>query len=1505
MLERRNDERAGAAEAERGGGGSSRRRRALFWVLSGLAALGVGLVLLAKSSRAERALLDAALARVEGSMDGELSVDSYSEGSLFGKPLLRGVRIVEKDGRPLFSVDSLAISYSFSGLFFGDRRIESVEAWGLDGEIAKYPDELRYNLSRILGAAEENEEVGAAPPGADGPDGADEGTPLAIGRFTLRSGRIAIVVPEDPAQTSDSGGAGRVSSFVISDIDLDLKDLVIGTRDQADRATARLEGLAAEFELGQGTLRISDAEGDLAYGRDHFALDDAVISLPGSALAGEIEGRPAESDGPWVFDFLLATRGAAAGEDFAWLEPRLRGASLQGEAAVTVGESTRFVADLEVREPVGSATLRGGMETTSDGLYFDSLEVVADGLAGGTVEAWFGWTPPETTRLSGAVVLHGEAGEPYAKGAMDLNEVSEASETSLSLEFDGTLLLGEDIGARDLSVRTDPFRASGLEPLVPGARELLALAGFATVGARVDGSLSEGLAFTVALRNARMGATAQVLAEGTLREDAALGLLLDASARFDSVPLTTAASSGPEASPVASGVATLAGRLRDLELEARFEIAGGTVAVSGVTDVSAPGAFYRLGLEADSLLVSGLFDGLPPPSRLNLRASVDGRGLDRESMFLTASVEAWGSNVGRLPVDTLAASVSVADGFVSVADLQAVAGGVAVSGYGRLGALAPLDGEVRLAFETESLQGLRPLLYGPVEPAKDTLSPLQASLLAMTGVDVDALPDTVDLRLKGRAQGTLLVRGSIDDVDAELSVGIADAAYKREEMDSLTLTAVARGLPGLDGAWSLNAEARGLRLGARELTASFSGEMERRLGRARAGLAGGDDGRASVEADFSLEPGWVTVGLDALEIAADSVSYVLARPAEILWGSHAATVVDLELTSLGASPGNLRARGTLARVGITDFELAASGLDLAHAGELGDLEQWSLGGRVDLDLRISGPSHLPTMEAAWRIAEPRYQAFRLSALEGTMRYRDRRAHLDLRGRVGDRQALEARGSLPIDLALTPVSDRKAAGQVDVRVMADSLPAAIALAYFDDLEEVAGSVSGNIHLGGVPDTLRPSGSLIATNLEWSLVELGIRPAAGDGTFAVSPDGSVAVEFRTGTGSLIAQGQIALRPLGDPGLDMDLRFDEFLAVSRADMEAVVSGDLALTGSYRRPYVSGGLGIDEATLYVEEFERRAEVIDLSDPRLFGADTADFGAQSFLRGLSNPFLANLRAEIDLAAPRDTWLRSRDMSVELGGDLAVRYDRTQGDIVLVGELAVLRGAYSLLQRSFEVTGGTVGFQGIPGVNPILDIDAVSRIRRLNDEPLLMTASVEGRLSAPEVSLTTDEPGLVQADLIGYLIFGRPVSGFGSQTALAESPGGALATLISGAAASQLGTALAQELGIDYLSITQAGDYTLVGLANPLATTEVEIGQYIGRNAFAVLVLRPLAEQAGVGGFFGGVRLEWALGDDYLLETFFEDRFLRGGSGGLRGLGGLGVAPDQIVGVFLFREIGW
>jgi autotransporter translocation and assembly factor TamB len=774
--------------------------------------------------------------------------------------------------------------------------------------------------------------------------------------------------------------------------------------------------------------------------------------------------------------------------------------------------------------------------------------------------------------------------------------------------------------------------------------------------------------------------------------------------------------------------------------------------------------------------------------------------------------------------------------------------------------------------------------------------------------------------MAGSASGTAEVRGHIRDLAVDLSFHGRGLAYRADSVDSATVILSGSGLPDLTGNWTASVRTAGITWEARRFEGvDFEGVMSRQRGEGSLTVLRRDGERYFATGSFALDSLGGQVALSNASVQIDDLAWVLERPSGIAWDSASVRVDSLLLAQASDDPARIVAHGTLARGGSSDFRLALDGFHIEDATRILQRENLDVSGHVDLDLTVLGPAESPVMNAVFGIEDPRYGTLQLSRLSGSLEYSDRAADVRVDGWDGERNVLTMLGVLPLDLALADVDERRLDEPMDVRLTADSLDAGIALAYFASLEDVAGTISADLHIVGTTREPEPSGTIRMEDGGWTIAALGVRHSGLQGELEVRPDRVVGVQLDAGAqGRSSVTGEIAFDSIANPRLDLVVSMSQFQAVSRRDIEGMLSGSFSVTGSYQRPVAEGQLTVNQGTLFVEEFARAADVVDLRDPTLFtdgfAVDTTVFVTQPILASLRNPFLDNLAVDIDLSVPRDLWIRSTDMNVEIGGELIVRYDRREGDLVMVGDLQALRGSYQVLGRAFEVQTGTVSFLGQPGVNPSLNIEALSRIRRRQGDRLEVRATVTGTLVQPLVTLSTTEAGLSQPDLVSYLLFGVPSGELGMATTGSNigqdvTAGGAI--LLSGALGGQIGTAIAQRTGVfDYFAISQGdvlADQNIVGgVLSSLSTAQFEVGRYFGDDVFVVFVLgRPptgSAPDAGVGVKpLRGVRVELALSDEWFVEGFVEDRFLRASNTLMQ----TGLDGEEVIGVLVFRDWGF
>ncbi|MCG6989863.1 MAG: translocation/assembly module TamB domain-containing protein [Gemmatimonadetes bacterium] len=1485
---------------------------ALFTV--GLVVGGIGTALV-KSDRGQRLVLDAVLSRVRGALAGELVVDGIHSRNLLGGVTLLGVHMSAAAGRPAVTADSLQVRYSLLSLIRHAPRIRSLTVWGPVVRIMHLAGDTDTNVAQLQAPDSSAADSLASPLG------------LALASVRVVGGTVEVLSPvggdvsQDVPTVPSPDGKGRLRRLALDSLSLELRDVVL-TPSAGRKLAGRLASLSAKVSVLDRPIRVVDARGGVTAGDAGFHLGDAQIKLPGSTLGGTLALGPRSGDsGPWGFTMDVRTEGGASLSDFDWLDPRIPRGTLSGRIGVTAFNST----DVELRKvrvelEASQLDVDGGVTVDDGGLQLRTLSVDARPLVLGRLEPWIGRTLPLDGWLSGHATFSGRLDTLAASGRVTLVPVGHGGAPT-TLAFDGTLhLAGSDPGVTKLTADLDPLSFDVLDVLQPK----LAVHGAGRATVQGTGRVDEGLRFTANI--VHMGDSlpdSRVALGGSVRRSSTQNNW-NLDVRGDLSPLSLALVEGAAPSldlrGAASGSLRVRGPVSALHVTGDLHVAQGTLGLDGTVNARDPAQGYRLSAKLEDVRASEVVGVLPDPSVMSGRLTLDGRGVTLDSLRARGSLVAVASRVGGLHVDSVTALLSAADGQLTVDTLDADVGGMRVWGSGGLGLVAGSAGEARLMFHTDSLLGLRSVFLGDSVRTRDGLSSLELEFLRMQGVNPDTLPTKAEVAMSGSLDGSVTLSGSLPALDVEGSASVRKGVFGTDSVGEGDIGFWARRALSTDRELHATVDVKQVDALGRDYThIRADADLKGRTGRASADVERDASERYVAAGEFTLGHGAGSVRVDTLTLHLDSLTWRNRRPVRLAWDSVGITVHDLDIERPGNDPMHLTAEGTLAWQGDSDFQVEARGLHLERVGRIAQREDLALGGRLDLGLRLTGPAASPLIDGSFEVREPRFEDLALARVAGEVHYRDRLAQVRLDADEQGRRVLDVQGSVPVNLALRETGSRVGSSPMDVRVRADSLDASVALRYLTSLQNVTGTVSGDFHIGGTLDTPEPSGVLRLTRAGWNIAALGVRHSDVEGTLTLKPDRTVQVALtgHTRDGSSTVNGTVTLAPVRNPALDLKIDFHNFEAVNRSDVNGSLSGEVHLGGTYRLPFVQGDLTVDHSNLFVEEFARSADVVDLTDPRIFDVvDTTSLEERPLLAAIRNPFMDNLRVEVNLSVPRDSWLRSEDMNVEIGGKLLVRYDRSRRDIVMVGQLQALRGSYSVLGRRFEVQqggGGTVDFIGTPGINPTLDIQAVAQVRRVDADPLSVTATVSGDLAQPRVTLSSDEQGVSQSDLISYLVFGRPSSEFATgQSKFAQGAAGSIlgaaanagVTYLSGTVATHLGSALSRQIGfIDYLSVNQSGGYgvasgSLAGSA--LTDTEVEFGKYWGNKVFFILIFRPRPQPSQ--NHFAGARAEVALSGNYNVQGYWEDRFLQSG---VTGFGDLARQASRVIGVFIFRSWGY
>jgi translocation and assembly module TamB len=177
-------------------------------------------------------------------------------------------------------------------------------------------------------------------------------------------------------------------------------------------------------------------------------------------------------------------------------------------------------------------------------------------------------------------------------------------------------------------------------------------------------------------------------------------------------------------------------------------------------------------------------------------------------------------------------------------------------------------------------------------------------------------------------------------------------------------------------------------------------------------------------------------------------------------------------------------------------------------------------------------------------------------------------------------------------------------------------------------------------------------------------------------------------------------------------------------------------------------------------------------------------------------------------------------LSVTLGGDLTAT-KKVGEPMRMVGDVETIRGTYDFQGRRFDIVrGGTIRFEGLPELNPTLNIQMNREIQGVQAR-----VHLRGQLREPLLSLSSTPPQ-EEADILALIVFNQPINelGQGEQSVLATRA----QSLATGAVAGRLAQSIGSALNLDTFEITVGSESGSAG--------ELTLGQQVGRNLFVKLV---------------------------------------------------------------------
>jgi translocation and assembly module TamB len=305
-------------------------------------------------------------------------------------------------------------------------------------------------------------------------------------------------------------------------------------------------------------------------------------------------------------------------------------------------------------------------------------------------------------------------------------------------------------------------------------------------------------------------------------------------------------------------------------------------------------------------------------------------------------------------------------------------------------------------------------------------------------------------------------------------------------------------------------------------------------------------------------------------------------------------------------------------------------------------------------------------------------------------------------------------------------------------------------------------------------------------------------------------------------LAAQGDVLLRPLTNPALDLAAQLNDFQVSSSAQLRAMATGRVDLNGTVETPVLTGTLRMGPTEFYATG----ASGIAVEDVQLTPEDRLEV-ARHFGPGVlagadgDDGFLERFRLDLDLRLPEQVWFRRREapeLNVEVSGRVRIRQE-PGADMRFFGTVEPVPGRSTLdvYGRNFGLTGGEIVLQGRIEetlIHVTTEFQAPTQ-GAPEAEGVIISVAAQGRPDSLALELSS-EPEMPRDDMISYIVTGRPSS---DNPLVTGSAGGSEGEqLVLSQLTDVVSSAVGQELGFDVFQIRQDGTQGLTLVAGRYLT---------------------------------------------------------------------------------------
>jgi translocation and assembly module TamB len=550
---------------------------------------------------------------------------------------------------------------------------------------------------------------------------------------------------------------------------------------------------------------------------------------------------------------------------------------------------------------------------------------------------------------------------------------------------------------------------------------------------------------------------------------------------------------------------------------------------------------------------------------------------------------------------------------------------------------------------------------------------------------------------------------------------------------------------------------------------------------------------------------------------------------QLLWGGSDYHIQNFRMTSESSLQNQeqiIDINGTVSMAGGEDLAVKISGIDVGALSQVFEVPI-ELGGIFSLNIELKGTADEPVLRGYTSFNNGKINEYEFKTFRGKFGYDKEHLNLEFALIPTQTDSFSVYGKIPMKLSLS--NSRQVLNEnqlMEISIKSDRFPISALQASDITFKTLKGYISCDVKIKGTINEPEPAGYFQIVDGLFEIPEFGVNYNGFNMKVSLAKNSISLDKFsaRRDNGVMSAYGTVSfdssLISAKLKNAHFNFNANKIYLVKHRDYEIQISGDANFSGDLKNPLFGGNLQILRSSFYLPAFtgdETARNVAGESGfPRLVIEQEKLKAKEDSLQTISQKdvkiseekppdLYRNLRGKLKVTIPKNTWIKSPDMRVELAGDIDLV--KNGPDFEIFGPIRIVRGQYDLFGRRFTIVEGNLNFQGGKEINPEIVLELKYVFRTPSREKKQLNVFVTGKAQSPSIKFTLDGAEISEGDAISYIVFGRSIdqltSGQKSDVAASSSEGslGTGANVAANLLSAQLTKAIGSKLNLDYIEV--------------------------------------------------------------------------------------------------------